>query len=110
MSASDCWLAASTVTTCGPPVRSGFPMSVARGPRPGVGRYSVVSRRRRQFADSAWAITAAPEADFLDRTLLRLLMRDGRATQANLAVELGLTAPAVAQRVRRLQERGVIRH
>ena len=36
-------------------------------------------------------------------------MRDGRATWADLAVELDLTAPAVAQRVRRLQERGVIR-
>ena len=48
--------------------------------------------------------------DASDRTLLRLLMRDGRATWADLAVELGLTAPAIAQRVRRLQDRGVIRH
>ena len=48
--------------------------------------------------------------DGFDRTLLRLLMHDGRATWADLAVELGLTAPAVAQRVRRLQDRGVIRH
>ncbi|HLZ27729.1 MAG TPA: Lrp/AsnC family transcriptional regulator [Chloroflexota bacterium] len=37
-------------------------------------------------------------------------MRDGRATWADLAVELGLTAPAIAQRVRRLQDRGIIRH
>ena len=36
-------------------------------------------------------------------------MRNGRATWADLAVELGLTAPAIAQRVRRLEERGVIK-
>jgi Lrp/AsnC family leucine-responsive transcriptional regulator len=48
--------------------------------------------------------------DATDRTILRHLMRDGRATWADLAVEMGLTAPAIAQRVRRLQERGIIRH
>jgi Lrp/AsnC family leucine-responsive transcriptional regulator len=47
--------------------------------------------------------------DGIDRSILRLLMRDGRATWADLAVELGLTAPAIAQRVRRLQDRGVLR-
>jgi Lrp/AsnC family leucine-responsive transcriptional regulator len=48
--------------------------------------------------------------DATDRSILRTLMQDGRATWADLAVELGLTAPAIAQRVRRLQERGIIRH
>jgi Lrp/AsnC family leucine-responsive transcriptional regulator len=47
--------------------------------------------------------------DATDRSILRTLMQDGRATWADLAVELGLTAPAIAQRVRRLQERGLIR-
>src|SRR4029450_857376 len=47
--------------------------------------------------------------DSVDRTILRTLMVDGRATWADLAVELGLTAPAIAQRVRRLQDRGLIR-
>jgi Lrp/AsnC family leucine-responsive transcriptional regulator len=36
-------------------------------------------------------------------------MRQGRATWADLAEELGLTAPAIAQRVRRLEDRGIIR-
>lgn len=49
--------------------------------------------------------------EFLDETdqlLLGRLMHQGRATWADLADELGLTAPAIAQRVRRLEERGVI--
>jgi Lrp/AsnC family leucine-responsive transcriptional regulator len=55
-----------------------------------------------------------PEAAFepldeLDQKLLARLMRQGRATWADLADELGITAPAVAQRVRRLEDRGVIR-
>ena len=49
------------------------------------------------------------ELDEIDRRLLARLMRNGRATWADLAVELGLTAPAIAGRVRRLEERGVIR-
>lgn len=36
-------------------------------------------------------------------------MRDGRATWAELASHLGITAPAVAERARKLEERGVIR-
>jgi len=47
--------------------------------------------------------------DPTDLSILRHLLHDGRATWADLAVELGLTAPAIAQRVRRLQERGIIR-
>jgi Lrp/AsnC family leucine-responsive transcriptional regulator len=47
--------------------------------------------------------------DAVDRRLLSRLMRDGRASWADLAHDLQLTAPAIAQRVRRLQDRGVIR-
>ena len=47
--------------------------------------------------------------DDLDRRLLHRLMRNGRATWSDLAVELGITAPAIAQRVRRLERAGVIR-
>jgi Lrp/AsnC family leucine-responsive transcriptional regulator len=49
------------------------------------------------------------ELDSVDLRLLSRLMRQGRATWSDLAEELGLTAPAIAQRVRRLEERGVIR-
>ena len=49
------------------------------------------------------------DIDDIDRRLLNRLMRQGRATWADLAEELGLTAPAIAQRVRRLEDRGIIR-
>ena len=42
--------------------------------------------------------------------MLGRLSRDGRATWAELAAAIGLTPPAVAARVRRLVDSGVIRH
>jgi len=45
----------------------------------------------------------------LDSKVVRLLMQNGRATWAELAQHLGLSAPAAADRVHRLEERGVIR-
>jgi Lrp/AsnC family transcriptional regulator, leucine-responsive regulatory protein len=45
----------------------------------------------------------------LDSKLLKRLMEQGRATWAELASDLGLSAPAVAERVRKLEERGLIR-
>jgi len=45
----------------------------------------------------------------LDSKAIRLLMERGRATWSDLAQHLGLSAPAAADRVRRLEERGVIR-
>ncbi|MEO6350085.1 MAG: AsnC family transcriptional regulator, partial [Candidatus Limnocylindrales bacterium] len=47
--------------------------------------------------------------DYIDVRIVDDLMRRGRATWADLAGKLGLTAPAIAQRVRRLEERGLIR-
>ncbi len=45
----------------------------------------------------------------LDRKTVRLLMERGRMTWAELAAELGVTPPAAADRVRRLESRQVIR-
>jgi Lrp/AsnC family leucine-responsive transcriptional regulator len=45
----------------------------------------------------------------LDSKAVDLLMRNGRATWAELAQHLGLSAPAAADRVRKLEERGVIK-
>ena len=45
----------------------------------------------------------------LDSKLIQRLMNEGRATWAELASLLGITAPAVAERARKLEERGVIR-
>lgn len=46
--------------------------------------------------------------DDIDRTIVERLQRDGRATQLELAKAAGLSQPAVAERVRKLEERGVI--
>ena len=46
--------------------------------------------------------------DELDRQLLRLLVEDGRRSYADLARDTGLSTSAVHQRVRRLEQRGVI--
>jgi len=45
----------------------------------------------------------------LDVKALNLLMRNGRATWAELGQLLGLSAPSAADRVRKLEQRGVIR-
>ena len=47
--------------------------------------------------------------DTIDTTLLRTLMRRGRSSWAELAELLRLSAPAAADRVHKLEERGVIR-
>ena len=47
--------------------------------------------------------------DSLDSKILPLLMANGRITWAELGHSLGLSAPAAADRVRRLEERGVIK-
>ena len=46
--------------------------------------------------------------DDLDRQLLDLLAGDGRRSYADLARDTGLSTSAVHQRVRRLEQRGVI--
>lgn len=48
-------------------------------------------------------------SDGIDDRILRRLVRDGRASFSQIAAEVGLSAHAVAQRVRRLERRGAIR-
>jgi Lrp/AsnC family transcriptional regulator, leucine-responsive regulatory protein len=47
--------------------------------------------------------------DDVDRKILERLRSDGRTTHAQLAKETGLSAPAVGERVRKLEGSGVIR-
>src|SRR6185436_15647167 len=47
--------------------------------------------------------------DATDEHLVTLLQANGRATQLELAKEIGLSQPATAERIRKLEERGVIR-
>ena len=51
----------------------------------------------------------AVQLDDIDRQILELLQRDARMTNAALATEVGLTAPSVFERIRKLEQRGVIR-
>ncbi len=46
--------------------------------------------------------------DDTDRKILDLLQRDARMTNAAIAAEVGLTAPSVFERVRKLEQHGVI--
>jgi Lrp/AsnC family transcriptional regulator, leucine-responsive regulatory protein len=49
------------------------------------------------------------EFDAVDRAILAILRLEGRATHAQLAKEVGLSAPAVGERIRKLEGAGVIR-
>jgi Lrp/AsnC family transcriptional regulator, leucine-responsive regulatory protein len=51
---------------------------------------------------------AADTAVDVDRALLAALARDGRASYTDLAERVGLSVSAVHQRVRRLEQRGLI--
>ncbi len=46
--------------------------------------------------------------DSTDYHLVRLLQADGRATQLELSKRVGLSQPATAERIRKLEESGVI--
>jgi Lrp/AsnC family leucine-responsive transcriptional regulator len=51
---------------------------------------------------------AAAGLDRVDRHILRLLREDGRTSHAAIAKAVGLSGPAVHERVRKLERRGVI--
>ncbi|NOH97568.1 Lrp/AsnC family transcriptional regulator [Vibrio sp. 99-70-13A1] len=46
--------------------------------------------------------------DRIDKHLLRLLQKDGRLTNAELAEQVGLSASPCARRIKRLEEQGII--
>ena len=46
--------------------------------------------------------------DVVDRRILEILREQGRAPHALIAKEVGLSAPAVGERVRKLEHAGVI--
>jgi Lrp/AsnC family leucine-responsive transcriptional regulator len=49
------------------------------------------------------------DLDTTDLDILKLLQQNGRITLGTLAEQVGLSSPAVAERMRKLEERGVIR-
>ncbi|MEA2460746.1 MAG: Lrp/AsnC family transcriptional regulator, leucine-responsive regulatory protein [Actinomycetota bacterium] len=48
------------------------------------------------------------DIDAIDREILNLLRDDGRMSHAAIAKEVGLSGPAIHERVRKLEQRGVI--
>lgn len=50
----------------------------------------------------------ANQVDSLDEQILAALQANGRLTMKSLAEQVGLSSPAMIERVRRLEERGVI--
>ena len=56
------------------------------------------------------SFTRENKLDTLDKKALDLLSRRGRATWAELGQVLGLSAPSAADRIRKLEEQGVIRN
>jgi len=52
---------------------------------------------------------AAAGLDETDRKIIALLQNDARMTNAAIAAKVGLTAPSVFERIRKLEQRGVIR-
>jgi Lrp/AsnC family leucine-responsive transcriptional regulator len=53
-------------------------------------------------------MTQRTELDAVDRKILKLLCSDGRASYQGIADEVGLSRPAVMERVKRLEETGYI--
>lgn len=51
----------------------------------------------------------APSLDDVDLSILELLVGDARASQRRIAREVGMSPPAVAERIARLERAGVIR-
>jgi Lrp/AsnC family leucine-responsive transcriptional regulator len=54
-------------------------------------------------------MSAKTELDAIDRRILRILSQDGRESYQAIADEVGLSRPAVMERVKRLEETGYIR-
>jgi Lrp/AsnC family leucine-responsive transcriptional regulator len=57
---------------------------------------------------TATGADTAIELDEIDRKILRLLQENGRMTNAALAEAVGLTATPMLQRIKKLEQRGVI--
>jgi Lrp/AsnC family leucine-responsive transcriptional regulator len=54
-------------------------------------------------------VNAGQRLDEIDLRLLELLQGHGRTSQHDLAQAVGLSSPAVGERLRKLEERGIIR-
>lgn len=62
-----------------------------------------------RIGSKATCMNQKRELDQIDLELIELLAEDGRRPWSDLADQVGLSAPAVADRIERLQDQGVIR-
>jgi Lrp/AsnC family transcriptional regulator, leucine-responsive regulatory protein len=72
------------------------------------GPSAVTGTPLRSVRDHAAAPSQPRALDAVDLQLLLLLTRDARLSQRSLARELGMSAPAIAERIARLERHGVI--
>ena len=63
---------------------------------------------QREVAPTRHRVNSSPMDD-VDLLALRLIAQNGRMTWAELAQHMAMTGPAAAERIRRLEERGIIR-
>jgi len=61
------------------------------------------------FANSCLLCTKENPVDVIDRQVVSCLLRDGRATFAEIGAQVGLSAPAAKRRVDRLVASGAVR-
>ena len=78
-------------------------------PRQQTARSSSAGDGDPRSSDRPAASLAPVALDAIDRRLLALLSEDGRRSYADLAQAVGLSAPSVYARVKKLEDRGVIR-
>ena len=75
-----------------------------------MGAHAVLAEDAiRSLADSGYGELSPAWEHEIDRRLLSLLSVDGRRSYADLAHEVGLSAPSVYARVKKLEDRGVIK-
>jgi Lrp/AsnC family transcriptional regulator, regulator for asnA, asnC and gidA len=65
-------------------------------------------RRSAREKDASGSIWSADELDEIDKKIIVELQSDGRMPYTRLAESVGLSEPAVRQRVNRLRERGIM--
>lgn len=85
---------------------------VSMKPPSGRAATSPPGRPKSPMADVSSVVrppSPAVDLDVVDRTLLQLLRADARQSQRELARKIGMSAPAIAERISRLERAGVIR-
>src|SRR2546430_4420421 len=82
---------------------------IRRPPRSTLFPYTTLFRSSRTNPWRASQMPPKNELDTTDRRILRILAQDGRASYQAVADEIGLSRPAIMERVKRLEVAGHIR-